>query len=356
MSAEDHCSDEPTRLENTIMAIFSSQTPNYRARAAAPASQVRLTAGADTQDDCAVFSFHGNQQLVVGSDYVRGPKFRLYEYGLLTEYDLGYYLAAANISDVAAMGAHPIGLLSVIRYPPAMTDFVFKQVVLGIHDACETFGAPNVGGDIGGAERLILSATALGVCRPGGALLRSGAKAGELVCLTGPTGTAGAATAYFRARDTSDDIETRHREELLASWARPRARTTAGITMGESGVVTSCQDTSDGLKATLECVASASGVGITVFEDRLRIPPPVRAVCRHLRLDPLEVIMGDSVDFELLFTVPPEKQDPLEEMFDEAGAEFHSIGVTTSERGVHLETRSGQRLPLPGKSWRHQQN
>src|SRR3954463_2553220 len=118
MSAEDHCSDEPTRLENTIMAIFSSQTSNYRARATAPSSQVRLTAGADTQDDCAVFSFHGNQQLVVGSDYVRGPKFRLYEYGLLTEYDLGYYLAAANISDVAAMGAHPIGLLSVIRYPP----------------------------------------------------------------------------------------------------------------------------------------------------------------------------------------------------------------------------------------------
>lgn len=356
MSAEDRCSDEPTRLENTIMAIFSSQTAGYRARETAPSGHVRLTAGADAQDDCAVFSFRGEQQLVVGSDYVRGPKFRLYEYGLLTEYDLGYYLAAANISDVAAMGAQPIGLLSVVRYPPAMTDFVFKQVMQGIHDACETFGAPNVGGDIGGAERLILSATALGVCRPGGALLRSGAKAGELVCLTGPTGTAGAATAYFRARHPGEDIETNHRKELLAGWARPQARTAAGIAMGESGVVTSCQDTSDGLKATLECVASASDVGITVFEDQLRIPAAVRAVCTHLSLDPLSVVMGDSVDFELLFTVPPGKQRLLRQRFDEAEAGFHPIGVTTDEKGVRLETRSGQRLPLPGKAWRHQQN
>lgn len=293
---------------------------------------------------------------MVGSDYVRGPKFRLYEYGLLTEYDLGYYLAAANISDVAAMGAHPIGLLSVVRYPPAMTDFVFGQVMQGIHDACETFGAPNVGGDIGGAERLILSATALGVCRPGGALMRSGAKPGELVCLTGPTGTAGAATAYFRAHSTSEDIERHHREDLLASWARPQARTTAGIVLGESGVVTSCQDTSDGLKATLECIASASGVGITVLEDQLRIPAPVRAVCTHLFLDPLSVIMGDSVDFELLFTVSPEKLDLLQHVFDEAEVQFHPIGMTTSDKSVHLETRSGQRLPLPGKAWRHQQN
>jgi thiamine-monophosphate kinase len=356
MSGEDRCSDEPTRLENTIMTIFSGQTSRYRTRTASPSGRVCLTAGADTQDDCAVFSFRGDQQLVVGSDYVRGPKFRLYEYGLLTEYDLGYYLAAANFSDVAAMGAHPIGLLSVIRYPPAMTDFAFGQVVQGIHDACETFGAPNVGGDIGGAERLILSATALGVCRPGGALLRRGAKAGELVCLTGPTGTAGAATAYFRAQDTSEDVEARYRDELLASWARPGARTAAGIAMGESGLVTSCQDTSDGLKATLECVAGASGVGITVFEDQLRIPPAVRTVCTHLALDPLSVVMGDSVDFELLFTVPPDRQDQLRRLFDEAGAEFHPIGVTTSEMSVHLETSSGQRLPLPGKPWRHQQN
>lgn len=56
---------------------------------------------------------------------MRGPKFRLFEAGYLDEYDLGYYLAAANFSDIAAMGATPIGLLTVVRYPPDMSDDVF---------------------------------------------------------------------------------------------------------------------------------------------------------------------------------------------------------------------------------------
>src|SRR5205823_3775557 len=130
--------------------------------------------------------------LDAGSDYVRGSKFTLFELGHLSHYDLGYYLAIANFSDIAAMGAKPLALLSVVRYPPEMADSDFDLVLQGIADGAQACSAANVGGDIGEAERLMLSATALGVCAPGRALLRSGAKAGDVLCLTGEVGTAGA--------------------------------------------------------------------------------------------------------------------------------------------------------------------
>lgn len=341
-------SDEPTRLADTIVRLFRDQAGQFTPVTWPDGSAVNLIAGADAQDDCAVFRLSGDHDLVVGSDYVRGPKFRLYEMGYLDEYDLGHYLVAANVSDIAAMGATPIGVLSVVRYPPDMTDDLFERVMRGIRDACSLFGCLNVGGDIGGAERLILSAAALGVCPGGGSLLRTGAKPGDVVCLTAPTGLAGAAMAYLRADKPDDVIDEQHLATMLANWKRPRARVDEGRTLRASGVVTSCQDTSDGLKATLESIASASGVGVCVQEQDVPIPGAVTAVAEHLDLDPLGIVMGDSVDFELVFTVPPEQVEALAGKLD-----FHRIGVVRRDAGAVLARTDGTTTPLPGRAWRH---
>jgi thiamine-monophosphate kinase len=320
---------------------------------AGPSSAAILTEGVTSQDDCAVFKFNGDQELVVGSDYIRGSKFRLYEYGLLSNYDIGYYLVAANISDVAAMGARPIGLLTVVRYPPQMSDEEFSYVLEGIRDACAEFNTPNVGGDIGGAERLILSATALGVCRPGGSLLRRGAQPGDVLCITGSTGTAGAAMQYFRSGKRSPDIEAKLRENLLDAWRQPVARVREGICLGDSGLVTACQDTSDGLKATIESISVASGVGFIVNEESLLVPPEVTAVCNFIGLDVLSVVMGDSVDFQLVFTVPERHLGALQHKFAKQGLDMWPIGQATTTKPVVLRSASGTLGPLPGEAWRH---
>lgn len=271
----------------------------------------------------------------------------------MTNYDLGYYLVAANVSDIAAMGARPIGLLTIVRYPPDMTDDDFTSVLHGIQDACLAFGTPSVGGDIGGAERLILSATALGVCRPGGSLLRRGTQPGDRLCITGPTGTAGAATQYFRNGTTSFTIEAQYRDSLLKSWKRPTARVREGILLGDSGVVTSCQDTSDGLKATIQSLSDASGVGFVVYEKDLPVPEEVTSVCEYLGTDPLSVVMGDSVDFQLAFTVPERQLPELQRTFADNGATFYEIGVATQGRAVVLRRVDGETVVLPGEGWRH---
>jgi len=295
----------------------------------------------------------GNQDLVVGSDYVRGPKFRLYEYGLLNENDLGYYLVAANVSDIAAMGAQPIGVLTVVRYPPDMPDSRFLEVMDGIHKACAEFGAPNVGGDIGGAERLFLSATALGVCEPGKAVLRSGAQPGDVLCLSGPTGIAGAAMQYFRFAKPLESIERRHRESLLAAWKRPQARVREGICLGQTGLATSCQDTSDGLKATIEGIAAASGVGFEIDERRVPITNEVGAVAKHISEHALKLVMGDSVDFELAFTVPERSLPVLKRAFSSQNLDFWAIGRATADAAILLRLSDGTSCEIPGQGWRH---
>ncbi|QFU85873.1 thiamine-phosphate kinase [Amycolatopsis sp. YIM 10] len=348
MRTDREFSDEPTRLANTVVPLFRAQNAAFEQVSQPGRNRVDLLAGVEAQDDCAVFRFRGDHELVVGSDYVRGPKFRLYEMGHLDEYDLGYYLVAANLSDIAAMGARPIGLLSVVRYPPDMTDAVFRRVLEGIRDACAAWECPNVGGDIGGAERLILSASALGVCPAGGTLFRTGAKPGDAICLTAATGFAGAAMAYLRAADPHPLIEETHLETMLAYWRRPVARIESGLALSASGVVTSCQDTSDGLKAALAGLAQAGAVGVEVQEKALQVPDAVSAVAAHLGLDPLSVVLGDSVDFELLFTAPEDQLGLLAGRLD-----FHQVGVVTERRDVVLVREDGTRAELPGKAWRH---
>lgn len=345
-------SDEPTRLANIVSRMFSGQSG--WTRELQDQAKVELLAGVDSQDDCAVFRIDGPMEMVLGSDYVRGPKFQLYESGYLSNYDIGYYLATANFSDIAAMGALPIALLSVIRYPRSLPDTDFMVVMEGIRDACQEAGALNVGGDIGSAERIILSAAAVGIVEREGSLLRSGARPGDRLCVTGPTGIAASAQRYFGNFDTGPTKLPVEKEDLLISvWRRPRALVQHGRCLSTSGVVTSCQDTSDGLKAGVQSLAAASGVGFVVEESALPVADIVAEVAAVTEGEVIPIILGDSVDFQLVFTVPAESVSALSKVFVDAGLRFFDIGYATESKEVALRHADGSVEDLPGVPWRH---
>ncbi|MEU1072549.1 MULTISPECIES: thiamine-phosphate kinase [unclassified Streptomyces] len=345
-------SDEPTRVAQLVGAFLTGQSGTVLD---ADGLAVRLTAGADARDDCAVYDLDSPMSLVVGSDYIRGPKFVLYELGLLSGFDIGYYLAVANVSDVAAMGATPIGLLSVVRYPHEMDDAEFRDVMAGIHQGCTDCGTLNVGGDIGNAERLILSATAFGVCRPGTALMRGGARPGDLLCVTGPCGLLGAAVAYFPRRDTFGKRLPEEVERLLLdAWKRPRARVAEGRLLGARSYATACQDTSDGLKATVEQIMRASGVGFRVVEEDVPVDPAVAMVADLMGVEPLALAMSASSDFQLAFTLDAGALDSCRSAFDVAGLDFHVIGEATDSGRAESVNHLHAVRPLPGVAWKHQ--
>lgn len=337
-------------LQNVIERLFASQTG---ARVTLDnGKSTTVLKGADAQDDCAVVGVSGQMDLLLGSDYVRGARFDLYSLGLLSNFDLGWYLSAANFSDVAAMGGQPVALLSVIRYPPDLDESEFVDVMNGIDEGCRSVGALNVGGDIGGAERLFLSAAALGIIEPGRALLRSTAKPGDVVCVTGPTGVAGAALRYFRQPQDQRGLSREAEQDLLRPWRRAEARVAAGRALSTSGVAHACVDTSDGLKGALEAISIRSHVGIVIDATALQIPTLIGAVAHLSRIDPLELVFGDSVDFELVFTVEERALNHLETHFSNLGQQFQRIGRVIPEEHLLLENSQGVLSPIPGQPWR----
>jgi thiamine-monophosphate kinase len=344
-------SDEPTRVD--LLTSLIGRTSRVWPPEPTHGGSVRLGVRAVDRDDCAVFDVSGPLQIVVGSDYVRGVGFSMYELGHMDAFDIGYYLVMANVSDVAAMGATPIGFLSVVRYPKTLDDDTFLRVMAGINEACAASGMESVGGDIGGAESLILSGTALGACVQNGALRRSGARPGDHVFVSGVTGIAGAAMKYFRARAAgaaAGSVTPAMEQELINAWRRPRAEVELGMALATSGVVTACQDTSDGLKGTLEQMAEASGISLDVRADAVPISETVAAAAPAVGESVQAITFGDSVDFRLVFTVNGSLSA------EEAAGRFpqcHLIGSATDGSGVRLLHRNGTRTPVPGKAWRH---
>ena len=108
-------SGEQTRLQ-IIRSILNEQSLPAQSIAAS----VDLVVDAHDADDCAVYDLPGNLSLVVGMDFIRGTKFTLFREEYLNYFDIGYYLVVANLSDIAAMGATPIGLTTVVRYPDTL--------------------------------------------------------------------------------------------------------------------------------------------------------------------------------------------------------------------------------------------
>ncbi len=354
MNAETKFSDEPTRVANIVRQFFSNQTNSVFGLDDGP--HARLLAGADAKDDCAVFDVDAPVTLVFGSDYVRGTKFALYELGLLSNFDVGYYVVAANISDIAAMGAIPLGVVTVVRYPNDLNDEEFKEVIGGIHQAATDFGTLNVGGDIGQAERIIVSGAAIGMCERGKVLMRKGAQPGNFLCVTGPCGLLGAAVAYFSGKEKNGwSLPEAAETVLLNSWKRPQARVAEGRILAEKSLATACQDTSDGLKATIKQLAEASNVGFDIDQGSVPIDENVRLVSELIGVDPLALSMSASADFQLAFSIHPNDVEACREEFIVRGLDFHIIGrVTEKAQITRLVHHDGSISELPGVAWKHQ--
>jgi thiamine-monophosphate kinase len=309
-------SDEKQRVDALKALIGAGAPPRSWS---VTGGKLVLTLGAEAGDDCAVIETSGEISLILGSDYVRGSKFALFEAGLLDHYDLGYYLVGANISDLAAMGAQPVGILDVIRYPSDLGDRDFEALIEGMRDAARRCGATLLGGDTGSAERLIISATAVGVCERGQALTRSGSRPGDLLWLSGEIGAPAAAVLNF-TETGGHALSEAESEELLASWKRVEPRVGQGRLLATKSLANACQDVSDGLRATALEMAAMSDVKLVLDASAIPLSPTVRPVAEAAGIDPLGLAMSASVDFELLFTTPPEKTDELRTAFAANGA------------------------------------
>ena len=220
-------------------------------------------------DDAAVLAVPGGRVVVTTDTLVHGPDFRL---AWSSGDDLGFKAAAVNLSDIAAMGARPTALVVALAMPGDTRLGFVEDLAAGLRDACRelALGSTVAGGDLTVSDTLTIAVTALGVLDDGDPVLRSGARAGDVVAVAGELGAAGRGLqllfARFRDADGEpvpvryDELTSGERADLEAQL-RPRPPVALGPVAAAAGA-TALMDVSDGLLLDATRLADASGVTI----------------------------------------------------------------------------------------------
>lgn len=303
-------------------ALISRLSEIFKAQGGKESGQKGILIGAGS-DDCAVIDLNGEDFLVVTTDMLH----RTTDFPVeMTPWQMGWMSAAVNLSDIAAMGAEPTGLLMAIGMP-ADTDIVFvEELAKGMQACAEFCGTSIIGGDLDTHAELTVTGTALGRVRKSQLLLRRGAKPGDIVCITGHTGSAGAALEALQSKKPVS-------EEVLKTLFEPIPRTKEARILAESGAVTSMMDTSDGLAMSLYDLARESHVGFRIRESTLPILKEVREFVSSYE-EMLELSLYTGGDFELLITIDPQQMKKVQNICN-----LTVIGECTKyEAGIVLES------------------
>lgn len=222
--------------------------------------------------------------------------------------DLGWKTLAVNVSDMAAMGAEPRWALLAAALPAATESWV-SRFAAGFFACAEQFGIDVIGGDTTRGPRNFC-VTIFGEVPAGGALLRSGARVGDEIWVSGRPGRAALGLAHLQGRHVLQGAEL---AECLAALHRPQPRVALGLALRR--FATAAIDVSDGLLADLGHVLKASAVGATVRIAGL----PAEGVAR-------DCLLGGGDDYELLFTVPAAHRAQVAELSDRLSLPLACIG------------------------------
>lgn len=307
-------------------------------------------------DDCAVLDVEGGQQLLVTCDsQVEGVHFLRH---FSSPEQIGRKALAANLSDIAAMGGQPrFALISLILPQQPDSDFL-AQVYTGLQLEAAPFQVAIVGGNLAGSgpgEQLIIDITIIGLVARGGALLRSGACNGDLLCVTGMPGEA--AAGLYTLFHPELAYPSAALEKVRSRCRTPQPRVEVGQVLQRFGpeIITSLLDISDGLSGDLAHICERSKVGARVLAPDLPISEEVQSIARIAGCDPLEWVLHGGEDYELLFSVSPAYVEQVREsVYTETGVPVAVIGMITSPgEGLKLAHSSQHVEELRRQSWDH---
>jgi thiamine-monophosphate kinase len=255
---------------------------------------------------------------------------------IMTPWQMGWMSVAVNLSDIAAMGAQPAGVLIAAGLPPEVDTYFIDELFSGFGDCARFYGTKILGGDTDAHQELTITGCALGFVEKDLVLRRSGASPGDLLCTTGHLGGAGGGLWAWK----NGDLQNEFIEKLL----EPEPRLKEGRALARSHAVTAMMDNSDGLALSLSDLAEVSRVGFVVDEAALPLADGLAEMVGHEKA--VEMVMSAGGDFELVFTVRP---DGLKEAM-EAG-EVTVIGAVVEE-GIWIEAE-GKRKKIEAKGYEH---
>lgn len=298
-------------------------------------------------DDCGMVSVGEGPMWLFSTDRVPADliSFRL---GILDHRKLGDYLARLNLSDIAACGGTPIGLLLNLALPQGFAYEDLRALCQGFQEAASRHNCVVLGGDLSSSSELSISATSVGIVDKDRVLLRSTAQAGDTIFFSKPLGlTPAAFTVFLDGSDwplalSPDEIAT-----LRGQFTDTEPMFGLAQALAASGDCTSCMDNTDGVAQSLVELAEASNGAFIVERNRLQLPRLVAKISDAYAVDALALAFGAGADFGLVGTLSGRWTDV--EAHRKFGDDLQIIGRTEQGQGLFLETNnSRQPWSVPG--------
>ena len=294
-------------------------------------------------DDAALVDCPPGERLVVTVDaMVEGVHFLVDDPPNL----VARKLIRVNLSDLAAMAAWPVGYFLTTALPTSRGDEWLAGFAAGLAQDQAEFGITLLGGDsVSTPGPVSLTLTALGRVAVGAEVRRSGARAGDLVFVSGTIGDG--ALGLDAARGQLDGLLDVADVSFLADRYRlPRPRVGLGPLL--SGLAGAMMDVSDGLVGDLGHICQVSGVAGVIEAGRVPLSPAAA-----LLPDRMATVLTGGDDYELLFTAPPEREAAVMAAAAAAGVPVTVIGRIEAGQGVRVLDGAGSEIPLDGVGWRH---
>lgn len=305
-------------------------------------------------DDAAVIDDGENVVLVSTDLLMEGIHFDL-SYSPLAH--LGYKSVAVNVSDIAAMNGTPTQIVVGLGLSNRFSVEAIDELYSGIRAACENYKVDLVGGDTSASPSgLILSVTAMGRAKKGTEVYRSGARAKDIICVSGDLGAAYVGLQVLNREkevflaDPNMQPQLEAHQYVIGRQLRPEARMDIIYELRELGIQpTSMIDISDGLASELMHLSTQSKLGMRVFEDKIPIDQDAFNTAVEFKLDPFTCALNGGEDYELLFTIHQKDFERIKNHSD-----IHTIGYVLDGPGRNeMITKGGNSVPLKAQGWEH---
>lgn len=307
-------------------------------------------------DDAAVIKAENHENMVISTDLLlEGIHFDL---AYMPLQHLGYKLIAVNVSDMCAMNVLPKQVTVSIALSNRFSVEAIDALYEGIHLACKNYRVDMVGGDTTSSRSgLLISGTVVGWSNSENIVLRNTAQINDILCVTGDLGGAYTGLQVLEREKqvflANPDMQPQldHNAYVVGKQLRPEARTDIIHEFAELKIVpTSMIDISDGLASESLHLAQQSGLGVTIYEDKIPINQETyRTVINEFQFSPSLCALNGGEDYELLFTIKQKDYDRIKNHQD-----ITFIGhMNSAEKGCHLITRAGQTTPLKAQGWQH---
>jgi thiamine-monophosphate kinase len=320
--------------ETGVLARIEALTANTRTHS----SGIRLGIG----DDAALFKVKsGFDQILTCDWFLEGSHFLRDKH---PPDAVGWKCLARAVSDVAAMGGIPKCFLLSLALPASHTGAWLEQFLLGLRRAAERFGCVLAGGDTTRRQDILINVTVVGEVRIGRAVLRSGARPGDVLFVSGRLGQAVLGLQLIRRMKRLPNSP----DPALRKHLYPEPRLALGRWLAEKHLPSSMMDLSDGLSTDLPRLCAASGVGARVEAEKI---PTLRRPVGVPWSDstPLDLALHGGDDYELLFTVPQRKWKHVPT--SQNGTLLTAIGEITKQKTLLFIDETGSEVPLPNLGW-----